>query len=163
MIDIIIIAWILWGTIYGLRIHVLFLVGDFCAILLVTWLYQSLAMLAVSEVTWQKYKHAVVDFYLWLEPLQSVQLQGDRLEHIIVDIFSYVLLILFLFAALGIFRNLVGAFSETMMKKSIVNAILGCLRNALIATMLLALLPRPILKTYWLGEIMKDSIFMLLF
>jgi inner membrane protein involved in colicin E2 resistance len=158
MIDIIVVAWIIWGALLCYKTPVVKLVGDIIAILLVGIVYNLIGAIVVSKALITDYQAKVIQLYLWLEPLQTVQLHGGTFAKISTEILSYILLLLMLIAFIGISRNIVGAFSETSLNSRYVNSVVGGLRNALLVMVILLLLPSAIIDTYWFHEIFSDSL-----
>ncbi len=162
MIDIIVLSWILWGGYFGRRTPLLFLVGDLAAVSAVVILYSALNTIALDIMTLVGYKEAMIRFYLWLEPLQTVQLQGDAIEYIIVELYAYALLIIFLLAAMAVMRNTISAFYDGGIRGTMTNIYLGYLRNIAVIAVAFIFVPAPLVQTYWYQEFFRDTVIMMI-
>jgi len=158
MIDIIVVAWIIWGAVLCYKTSIIMLIGDIIAILLACVVYNLLGAIVVSKALIADYQAKIIQLYLWLEPLQTVQLHGEALMKISTEVLSYILLLLLLIAFIGITRNVVGAFSENSFTATYINSAIGCLRNAVIVMLILLLIPNAIINTYWFQVIFQDSL-----
>lgn len=158
MIDIMIIAWLVWGVINGYNMHICLLAGDILAVFCVLFLYKIMKIVEINDWVLETYKDAIIHFYLWLEPLRPAQVHKDYVNTIVLDLFSYFILLGLLLAIIGIIRNMLYAFSERSYCHTVYNQILGFLRNGCILVCIIILAPDPLLETYWINEIVRNSL-----
>ncbi len=158
MIDIIVLAWIIWGALMARNMHLYFLIGDIVSVISVAYVFSTIDAVTLNQAVWQTFQDIIIEFYMWMEPLQSVQLQGDSALYVVVELFAYGLLVVFLIVMIAVCRNIIGAFSQVHIKRTIFNIALGCVRNVTIVIVAWSLLPMSIVQTYWFQELLRNTL-----